>query len=251
MFGQSLGNYRRKYNLTQQQFIDGLIHYDSEFCKLDAVTLSRWENNKTEPPLRKKILINDFMNELREFIHTIDFMDANKIVDSYIKNKFGNSSIIITDSLELEREEIKVTYSSDYINAKLLNEKYFVSSKLSLESDEHHIIAFSRNNQVKSVLLYNEDKISNSFVFTLLSDTLRGFKMLFISLMTLIIDTTCANVVIYSFDKYDNDLWKSTVNSGVQYMKLSDNIVRNELTTTKLDFLSNRYFIDLYIKSKR
>ncbi|HIF9170815.1 TPA: helix-turn-helix domain-containing protein [Photobacterium damselae] len=250
MFGQSLSNFRKKHNLTQQQFIEDLVHHDGDFIKLDTVTLSRWENNRTEPPLRKRMIIMNFIKKVHDYINSINYLNDNKVVDSFIKNKFENSSIIITDTLALDYEDARIiTNDIKWLNADILIDKYLSDSKFSADLN-YNIIAFSRNNQTKSILFYSEDKKSNNLIFSLLSDTLKGFKLLFVELMSVIIESSCDNVVLYSFDKYDNDFWKSTTNSEIQYMKISDNIVRNELVTTKIDFLSNRYFIDLYIKSR-
>ncbi|UKA23235.1 helix-turn-helix domain-containing protein [Photobacterium damselae subsp. damselae] len=55
MFNHFLAQYREENNLTQQDMVDQLASYHPSFNKLDTVTLSRWENEKTLPPLKKTI----------------------------------------------------------------------------------------------------------------------------------------------------------------------------------------------------
>ncbi|MCG9778841.1 helix-turn-helix domain-containing protein [Photobacterium damselae] len=248
MFGQSINNFRNKYRLTQQQFIDKLVMNDSDFYKLDSVTLSRWENNKTEPSLRKKMSVMDFMGQTYKFINqSVERIENNKVVDNFIQHKFENSSIIITDILENGSKYIDIITDMSLIKKSVFLNEYLKDSQLVLD-ENCNLIAVRRNKQIKSILLYNEDKISNCFIFTLLTETKKGFEYLFVKLLDLIINTKCLNVQIYTFDKHDYRLWKSTSHIKSVHKKVVNDIVRDELSTTRIDLLSNRYLIDLYIK---
>ncbi|OBU43835.1 helix-turn-helix domain-containing protein [Photobacterium damselae] len=56
MFSKLVSEYRINQNLTQDNIVHHLSMKYDEFKKLDSVTLSRWENGKTEPSLSKMFL---------------------------------------------------------------------------------------------------------------------------------------------------------------------------------------------------
>jgi len=57
IFGDILVQFRKHQQQTQQQFINKLAYFDTEFGALNTVTLSRWENGTTETSLYRKRLI--------------------------------------------------------------------------------------------------------------------------------------------------------------------------------------------------
>lgn len=53
-FSEIIKNHRENNKLSQNDFVDLLTANNTSLSKLDAVTLSRWENEKTTPSLEKK-----------------------------------------------------------------------------------------------------------------------------------------------------------------------------------------------------
>ena len=56
-----LRRYRKLNTLTQSNLIDELINFSEFFSALNIVTLSRWENERTIPGLKKKQLLLKFL----------------------------------------------------------------------------------------------------------------------------------------------------------------------------------------------
>lgn len=53
-FSELIKEYRYNNNLSQNDLVDILSINDDFLSKIDAVTLSRWENKKTIPSIEKK-----------------------------------------------------------------------------------------------------------------------------------------------------------------------------------------------------
>lgn len=76
-------------NLSQNDFVDLLTANNTSLSKLDAVTLSRWENEKTTPSLEKKIRIMRKIDALNTYLYGIyDFNKKTKIGKS-LNYRFG------------------------------------------------------------------------------------------------------------------------------------------------------------------
>ncbi len=246
MFSHLLGSYRVNNNLTQQQFIDELMYSYSDFHKLDSVTLSRWENNKTKPSLKKQIMIVDTINETNNYINSICTMDNNKIFDSFKENKFNNDQVIISNILSEKNNNIDITHKIGFINDNVHLKNYLVDSELLKESC--NIVEYRINGQVQAILIYKEYKNNLTFVF--ISETLKSFEVLFHEIFSRIINKKFNDITIYTFDKHNTKLWKSTENTKITRKKISSSLIRDELTIARLDLLSNKYLIDIYVTIK-
>lgn len=75
MLGKYIKRYRTEKKLTQVEFINKMQSADSSFSSLDEITVSRWENGKTRPTMRKQILLLMNMGYLSEFNN---FITPNK-----------------------------------------------------------------------------------------------------------------------------------------------------------------------------
>ncbi|PTB32931.1 hypothetical protein DAT36_08625, partial [Photobacterium phosphoreum] len=82
--------YRANNELSQNDLVDILTLDDDFLSKLDVVTLSRWENEKTSPSLEKKIRIMRKLNLLAPYVYSISSIGVNEnIIAKSLKVRFG------------------------------------------------------------------------------------------------------------------------------------------------------------------
>jgi len=90
IFSELLYTYRSLKNFTQDELVNELMQFSNIFSKLNAVTLSRWETNTTNPSIEKKQLI-------------LKYMYANNFLEDETLNALVKESYIyLKDYLEVE-----------------------------------------------------------------------------------------------------------------------------------------------------
>ncbi|UKA31617.1 helix-turn-helix domain-containing protein [Photobacterium damselae] len=96
MFNHYLSQYREKHNLTQQDFVDILSSEFVNLSKLDTVTLSRWENQKTLPPLKKQFQIFNYIDKLNAFINEspAQIFDHDSKIATYISKNLKTALLL-------------------------------------------------------------------------------------------------------------------------------------------------------------
>ncbi len=115
LFDKVLFDWINSSGLSRSDFIAKLQMFDYEnFSGLDAITLSRWINGKTTPPIYKQILIGKCLNiDLVEFIINIDGSQLrcssklSKVVSNFVKVLDYVQPIF---SYKKARQQVKVYY---------------------------------------------------------------------------------------------------------------------------------------------
>ena len=88
-FSDLIKKYRYDNKLSQNDFIDILTANHGFSSKLDVVTLSRWENEKTTPSLEKKIRIMRKINLLVTYLYGISNFDEKTKIGKSLNYRFG------------------------------------------------------------------------------------------------------------------------------------------------------------------
>lgn len=88
-FSDILKKYRYDNNLSQNDFVDILSSNNGFLSKLDAVTLSRWENEKTAPSLEKKIMVMRKLDLLVPYLYDIRGFNTKTKLEKSLNIRFG------------------------------------------------------------------------------------------------------------------------------------------------------------------
>ena len=96
-FSDLIKKYRYDNKLSQNDFIDILTANHGFSSKLDVVTLSRWENEKTTPSLEKKIRIMRKINLLVTYLYGISDFDKKTKIGKSLNYRFGMEIIKFQD----------------------------------------------------------------------------------------------------------------------------------------------------------
>lgn len=89
MFGQYLKQVREDLGLTQAELVTQLQLADEEFLSLDVVTLSRWEREKTKPPLSKCVrILRCLKTDLSEFFDLIPNPENHQLFNQFARLRF-------------------------------------------------------------------------------------------------------------------------------------------------------------------
>ena len=126
--------HRDNNELSQNDLVDKLTLDDEFLSKLDVVTLSRWENEKTSPSLEKKIRIMRKLNLLTSYIYSISSISINEnMIEKSLKVRFG---------IEINRyKKINNFKSSNNISFKLSKNRHNLNDNISeflgIQKNEH------------------------------------------------------------------------------------------------------------------
>ncbi|UKA27753.1 helix-turn-helix domain-containing protein [Photobacterium damselae subsp. damselae] len=132
MFNHYLSQYREKHNLTQQDFVDILSNEFANLSKLDTVTLSRWENQKTLPPLKKQFQIFNYIDKLNAFINEspAQIFDHDSKIATYISKKFENSIAIISEITNSSESAYTILENDKNVDIDHFFENYFYDKNI-------------------------------------------------------------------------------------------------------------------------
>ncbi len=142
-FSTYLKEFRVNASLTQSKIIEQLKEFDEELSNIDNVTLSRWENNKTIPSLKKRVLILIALG-LYEKAQELINENAPKINKPDLATKRFGKIFSGKDNLYVDIESITITreYQEAIPNKKIM---YYLNLSNELYG----------NNLKKSQSLYN------------------------------------------------------------------------------------------------
>ncbi len=127
-FNKYLKLCRKKYKLTQEEFVQELYNYDENFIGVDTRTISRWEAAQTKPSIDRQITIVKYFSTCSGHILSCFHTDDKKNIESKIcklgiKNLIGSSKEHIlnfpTRSFKVEDIVIKHIRSSKSIDEVL------------------------------------------------------------------------------------------------------------------------------------
>ncbi|WP_408901375.1 helix-turn-helix transcriptional regulator [Photobacterium piscicola] len=108
--------HRNDNELSQNDLVDILTLNDDFLSKLDVVTLSRWENEKTSPSLEKKVRIMRKLKLLVPYIYSINDFNIKTKIEKSMNIRFG---------IELNRyKEINSLNNSKKISFDFSNKKH-------------------------------------------------------------------------------------------------------------------------------
>ncbi|HIF9081103.1 TPA: hypothetical protein ACX6NP_003964 [Photobacterium damselae] len=256
MFNHFLAQYREENNLTQQDMVDQLASYHPSFNKLDTVTLSRWENEKTLPPLKKQFLVFDYINKLCEFTtaYTPSIKDQYPLLESYINNKFENSNIIISDILNTNNCHFTKTNNDPYLNIERFVSDYFQNEFVSdfVLRENIETVSWNKNNQLEACLIYTspikEHNNDNMIFMGVFAKNRTSFELIYRELYELILESNVENIIMYSFDDNGYKLFKKLGGEIIKITRISKDIIKYIFKFNRIDFLSNKD-IFFYYKS--
>ncbi|WP_341489487.1 hypothetical protein WAX86_18950 [Photobacterium damselae subsp. damselae] len=215
MFNNLLFKFRIENNLTQQDMVDRLANYHPLLSKLDTVTLSRWENEKTIPPLKKQFIIFNYINKLYDFIENYnhDVNNDYQVIEYYLKCKFENSSTIISDILIHNDHIFTINNSDSKLNIKKFLKDYLSTELLakSIINENIKTISLNRDNQLESCLIYTTRELNDKkeiILMGILAKNKNSFEQIYKELYELILKLNVDDVIIYTFDDSGYKLFK-------------------------------------------
>ncbi|HIF9368977.1 TPA: helix-turn-helix domain-containing protein [Photobacterium damselae] len=253
MFSNILKQHRDETGLTQQELVDNLNAYHSCFTKLDVVTLSRWENGKTLPPLKKQFIVYDYMNKLPYIINDISLLNnsiensENNLFETYKKNKIGNISSIAKLIICRSNSDIKINFNTNKVDTinfiNEYNDNIFIKNKTLMEKIES--ITWIIDNDILGTLLHCNH--NNSLViFFMYAQTDCIYEYIYRYLYTKILESKLENVVFYVFDDDIYQLMKKIGGETIKSTRLSKCMVRRLVKFERIDLLSNKETLGYY-----
>ncbi|NVP02360.1 helix-turn-helix transcriptional regulator [Photobacterium damselae subsp. damselae] len=257
MFNHYLSQYREKHNLTQQDFVDILSNEFANLSKLDTVTLSRWENQKTLPPLKKQFQIFNYIDKLNAFINEspAQMFDHDSKIATYISKKFENSIAIISEITNSTESDYTILENDKNVDIDLFFENYFYDKNIEEKIFRENVktISWVKKGQTHACLIYidnvdnTNDDFHDSIIFAgLFAKTKNSFDKLFIFLYDYLCTVKNENIIIYSFDDNDHLLLKNLNGIQIQSKRISDNTIRCSFKFNRIDFLSNKHSFNYY-----
>ncbi|HIF9340563.1 TPA: hypothetical protein ACX6RU_000605 [Photobacterium damselae] len=257
MFNQYLLEYRKQYNITQQEFVDRLSDEYQNLSKLDMVTLSRWENQKTQPPLKKQFQIFDYMNKLNEFINDSppQIFDPDSKIANYVSKKFENSINIILEIANSSESGYTVLENDKNLDIEYFFYNYFqdkcIEKKVFIESTK--TISWIKNGETHACLIYtdkneryNQDYDDSVIVTGIFAKTKASFDVLFSFLYNHISLINSKNIVFYSFDENGYRLLKGLGGKQIKSIKLTKSTIKYIFKFDRIDFLSKKDLFNYY-----
>ncbi|MCG3845808.1 helix-turn-helix domain-containing protein [Photobacterium damselae] len=255
MFHQLLLQYREKHGLTQQDFVDLLANNIPSFNKLDIVTLSRWENKKTLPPLKRQFQIFDYIDMLSTYINDspVQILNHKSKVYTYITKKFENSVAIMSEITNSNEPDYTVVKNDKNIDIEHLFNNYFSVKKSESNFFKENIktISWVKNEQTYSCLIYTDkfdrDNYDNSIVFlAVFSKTKESFDRLFHYLYNYISLIKSESIIIYTYDDDGYRLLRNVGGVQIQSVRLPNNIIKYIFKFNRIDFLSHKDLFNYY-----
>ncbi|ENP8454311.1 helix-turn-helix transcriptional regulator [Photobacterium damselae] len=251
MFNQFLAQYRKKNNLTQQEMVDRLTNSHPSFSKLDTVTLSRWENEKTLPPLKKQFLVFNYIDKLQDFIDEYPKYISGDyaIIEMYLKNKFENSHNIISMISDNYKFKYNKILNDNNIDIKKFIRIFFCEDNIKIEDMKN--IIWRKDNQIESCLIYYYHH-KELIILGMLSKDETGFRKLYRELYEIILNSKNDEFNICVFDDNDYKLLTKIGGKVIKSNRLSKELIKYTFKFDRIEFLSNKnsFFYYKLIKNK-
>lgn len=161
-FRDSLSLWIKNSGFTRKELIALLQNeYYEEFKGLDSITLSRWLNGKSTPPLYKQFYVAKCLNvNFREYVNSLDL--------SKIKypTKYDTVLYNLTKALDFSISALSYRYVPKYVKSEISNDSYqefrhkfgeFYDNVSSLTKFQHCLYEKGNDLDYKSIVLKNED----------------------------------------------------------------------------------------------
>ncbi|WP_158134527.1 helix-turn-helix domain-containing protein [Photobacterium damselae] len=253
MFSNILKQHRDETGLTQQELVDNLNAYHSCFTKLDVVTLSRWENGKTLPPLKKQFIVYDYTKNLsnivndRSFLTAVSEIDDKNLFEVYKKNKIGNVSTIAKLVMNKNESKVKIQKNTNSIDIKSFINEYndhsYINNDILMNKIE--TISWDLEDDIIGTLFHciNEDSLVIFFMYAQTKDIYdRVYKYLYTKLLI----SNFKSIVFYVFDDDIYQLMKKIGGITIKSTRISDNMVRRLIKFDRIDLLANKDSLSYY-----
>ncbi|HIF9291725.1 TPA: hypothetical protein ACX6Q0_003780 [Photobacterium damselae] len=100
-FALILTRYRKDQGFTQRELLEFLYQQTNLLSSLDLVTLSRWENGKTAPPMERRLLILLILGKCEEYFYLEaenkkDY-NTNNLISKVLIKRFDKVSNLLTN----------------------------------------------------------------------------------------------------------------------------------------------------------
>ena len=124
-FNEYLKSCRKKYNFTQENFVQELYNFDDSFIGLDTRTLIRWETGSTHPVAKKQVLIIQLLQKFSTHVFPCFYNQKNieeNLCKVGIKNLIGHSKkhiINFPDNI-FNVKDINISQIRSHVNIELL-----------------------------------------------------------------------------------------------------------------------------------
>lgn len=191
MLGKYIKRYRIENNLTQFDFIVKIQSLDVEasFKLLDEITLSRWENERTRPSLKKQVLLMVYMgfkHDLNTFI-TPDKVKLESLLSKRYKDNFlgsdnpylnvsSHNKVTVRSSKKIPSSRLK-HYSAYYsdIHGVPCDSEYLQILNENLSNINFHEIYSPENYIIGHLISF---QITDDYSLSVINEKL-GFKLSF------------------------------------------------------------------------
>ncbi|EHA1080030.1 helix-turn-helix domain-containing protein [Photobacterium damselae] len=253
MFSNILKQYRDETGLTQQELVDNLNAYHSCFTKLDVVTLSRWENGKTLPPLKKQFIVYDYMKKLPYIINNISYLNSyiekseNNLFEIYKKNKIGNISSIAKLIIYRNNSDIEINFNTNKVDTinfiNEYNDNIFIENKTLINKLES--ISWIIENDILGTLFHCNHNDS-LVIFFMYAQTDCIYEYIYRYLYTKILESQLDYIIFYVFDDDIYQLMKKIGGETIKSTRLSKCMVRRLIKFERIDLLSNKESLGYY-----
>ncbi|KJY82966.1 hypothetical protein TW81_12265 [Vibrio galatheae] len=159
MFGSLIKRYREEVGCTQAELVSRIQGIEKSFESLDEITLSRWENGRTQPTRKKQILLLIYFGYLKEFNSIYGdeasrFGRFDKIVGKRFRDNFSLSDSPYVDS----SKKILVKYYSYIPEERVWFYLDYVQNihKINTDLDEFKSLV-TKTNSTNLYEFYSED----------------------------------------------------------------------------------------------
>lgn len=161
-FKDSLSLWIENKGISRKELIALLQNeYYEEFKGLDAITLSRWLNGKSTPPLYKQFYIAKCLNaNLKEYIKSLDLSKVK------YSAKYGMVLYNLNKALDFSISVLSYRYVPTIVSSEISNDNYhehirkfgdFYGNISSLKKIQHDLDRMDNNVKYKSIVLKNEE----------------------------------------------------------------------------------------------
>ncbi len=141
-FNDYLKKCREKYELTQEELVLELFHFDELLFKsLDTVTLSRWELGKSSPNTAKQVQTIKYFQSIDDMIFPCFDESESEMIEKHVcktgtLNISGkNRSLILNFPSSLTIDELSVHQLKD---SEMIDEKIKIALDLNKEFSHNH-----------------------------------------------------------------------------------------------------------------
>ena len=174
-FNDYLKKCREKYDLTQEELVVELSHYDETlFSSLDNVTLSRWELGKSNPNTARQVQVIKYFQGRDDLVFPCFDESESEMIEKHVcktgmLNLPGkNKSLILNFPSSISVDELTVHQLKDF---QMIDEKIKIALDLNKE--------FSHNRSLIDSERFREWTLSSENLFLICEYNKQFFGLLF------------------------------------------------------------------------